>query len=52
MSIHEHNATQNALKLWRHIFDGERGLLHIWSAIRDDDGRLVKPKSANFIMRL
>jgi hypothetical protein len=48
MSIHEHNATQNALKLWRHIFDGERGLLHIWSAIRDEDGRLVKPKSANF----
>jgi hypothetical protein len=37
-----------ALKLWPHIFDTERGLLHIWTAIRDEDGSLIKPKSANF----
>jgi hypothetical protein len=37
-----------ALKLWRHIFGGERGLLCIWTAVRDEDGNLIKPKSANF----
>ena len=37
-----------AEKLWHHIFGDERGLLHIWTAVRDADGRLTKPKSANF----
>jgi hypothetical protein len=35
-------------ELWHHIFGSERGLLHIWTAIRDEDGSLIKPKSANF----
>jgi hypothetical protein len=37
-----------AEELWYHIFRSERGLLHIWTAIRDEDGSLIKPKSANF----
>ena len=39
MSIHENNATQNALTLWRHMFDGERGLLAIAHAADDDSFR-------------
>jgi hypothetical protein len=37
-----------AEELWHHIFSSERGLLHIWTAIRDEDGSLIKAKSANF----
>jgi hypothetical protein len=37
-----------AEELWHHIFSSERGLLHIWTAIRGEDGSLIKPKSANF----
>src|SRR5215207_415331 len=42
-------ALYQAQNLWHHIFGEERGLLHIWTAIRDDSGaRLIKPKSCNF----
>jgi hypothetical protein len=37
-----------ARKLWHHIFSEERGLLHIWTAVRGTDGRLTRPKSNNF----
>jgi len=42
VSIHENNATQNALKLWHHIFGGERGLLQVFTAIRDEHGNLPR----------
>jgi AAA domain/RepB DNA-primase from phage plasmid/Primase C terminal 1 (PriCT-1) len=34
--------------LWHHIFSDERGLLHIWTAVRDSGGALIRPKSNNF----
>jgi hypothetical protein len=36
-----------AQDLWHHIFGEERGLLHLWTGIRDS-GRLADPKSSNF----
>lgn len=37
----------DALKLWHHLFDGERGLLHVWTAKRRG-AELVGIEDANF----
>jgi hypothetical protein len=34
------DASQEVLRFWRHLFGGERGLLQIWTAHRDEAGRL------------
>jgi hypothetical protein len=47
----EENGRENlepALKLWGHIFGAERGLLQIWTAIREPDGGLTNPQFLNF----
>jgi hypothetical protein len=34
--------TEEIEKLWRHLFGGERGLLQVWTAIRDERGELPR----------
>jgi hypothetical protein len=34
--------TGEVLKFWRHVFGGQRGLLHIWTGVRDEAGRIPK----------
>lgn len=34
--------TGEVLKFWRHVFGGQRGLLHIWTGIRDEAGRIPR----------
>jgi hypothetical protein len=33
------DALEEALKFWRHVFGGERGLLQVWTIHRDEAGR-------------
>jgi hypothetical protein len=39
--------TEPALKLWRHIFADGRGLLQVWTGVRNGND-LLEPKSSNF----
>lgn len=34
-------ATEDALKLWRHVFGGERGLIQVFTGVRGSDGRIA-----------
>ena len=39
------NPREPVLKLWGHIFGGERGLLQVWTGIRDEHGDIPRETS-------
>lgn len=40
--------SEEAVRLWRHLFGGERGLLHIFTGARAPDGKLDNLRNTNY----